>query len=107
MLDGRHFTILCDNQAVVRSLTKKNSENFSARNLRQLQYIFQFSTDCQFIESDKNVVADALTRASVALISNVPDALDFKAIAEAQKSDVDIQFLCNKITFLQIKSLPV
>ena len=49
MLDGRHFTIFCDNQAVVQSLTKKNSENFSTRILRQLQYISQFSTDCQFI----------------------------------------------------------
>ena len=107
MLDGRHFTILCDNQAVVQSLTKKNSENFSARILRQLQYISQFSTDCQFIESDKNVVADALTRSNVALISDLPDALDFEAIAEAQKSDHDIQSLCNRITSLQFKSLPV
>ena len=96
MLDGRHFTIFCDNQAVVQSLIKKNSENFSAHILRQLQYISQFSTDCQFIESDKNVVADALTRANVALISDLPDALDFEAIAEAQKSDADIQSLYNK-----------
>ena len=28
MFNGRHFTILCDNQAVVQSLTKKSSENF-------------------------------------------------------------------------------
>ena len=107
MLDGRHFTILCDNQAVVQSLTKKNSENFLARILRQLQYISQFSTDCPFIESDKNVVADALTRANVALISDLPDALDIDAISEAQQSDADIQSLCNRITSLQIKSLPV
>ena len=52
MLDGCHFTILCDNQAVVQHLTKKNRENFSARILRQLQYIYQFSTDCQFVESN-------------------------------------------------------
>ena len=107
MLDGHHFTILCDNQAVVQSLTKKNSENFLARILRQLQYISQFSTDCRFIESDKNVVADALTHANIALISNLPDALDFETIAKAQKSDADIQSLCNRITSLQLKSLPV
>ena len=107
MLDGHHFTILCDNEAVVQSSTKKNSETFSARILRQLQYISQFSTDCQFIESDKNVVADALTRANIALISDLPDALDFEAIAEAKKSDADIQSLCNTITSLQLKSLPV
>ena len=93
MPDGRHFTILCDNQAVVQSLTKKNNKNFSARVLRQLQYISQFTTDCQFIESHKNVVADAVTRANVALISDLPDALDFEAIAEAQKSDAYIQSL--------------
>ena len=97
MLDGRHFTILCDNQAVIQSLTKKNSENFLAPILRQLQYIPQFITDCQFIESDKNVVADELTRANVALISDIPDALDL-AISEAQKSDADMQSLCNRIT---------
>ena len=98
MFDGRHFTILCDNQAVVQSLTKKNSKNFSTRISAQLQYISQFSTDCQFIKSDKNVVADTLTRANVALISDLSDALDFEAIAEAQKSDADIQSLCNRIT---------
>ena len=59
------------------------------------------------IESEKNVVADALTRANVALISDLPDALDFEAIAEAQKSDAIIQSLCNRITSLQLKSLPV
>ena len=94
MLNVRHFTILCDNQAVVQSLTKKNSEIFSARVSRQLQYISQFSTDCQFIESDKNVVADALTRANVVFISKLPDALDFEAIAGAQNCDADIQSLC-------------
>ena len=72
-----------------------------------MQYISQFSTDCQFIESDKNVVADALTRANVALISDLPYALDFEVTAEAQKSDADIQSLCNRITSLQIKSFPV
>ena len=62
----------------------------------------KFSTDSQFIESDKNVVTDALTCANVAFISDLLDPLDFEAIAEAQKSDADIQSLCNKITSLQL-----
>ena len=86
---------------MVQSLTKKNSEKFSARIL----VISQFSTDCQFIESDKNVVAEALTRANVALVSDLPDALDFDAIAEAQQSAAAIQSLCNRITSLQIESI--
>ena len=72
-----------------------------------MQYISQFSTHCQFIEIDKNVVADAITRAYVAPFSDLPDALDFEAIAEAQKSEADIQSLCNRITSFQIKSLSV
>ena len=92
ILDGRHFTILCDNQAVIQNLIKKNNEHFSARILRQLQYISHFSTDCQLIESDKNVVADALTRANVALISDLPDALDFEAIAKTQKPNAGTRY---------------
>ena len=53
------------------------------------------------------VLKFALTRANVGLISDLPDALDFEAIAEAQKSDADIQSLCNRITSLQIKCFPV
>ena len=38
MLQMWPFKILCDNQAVVKSLTKKNGENFSARVLWHLQF---------------------------------------------------------------------
>ena len=68
MLELRPFKILCDNQAVVKSLTKKNGKNFSARVLRHLQFISQYSTDCDYIASDQNSVANALTRTGVALI---------------------------------------
>ena len=44
MLENRPFTILCDNQAVIKSITKSSSEKFSARVLRQLQFISQYST---------------------------------------------------------------
>ena len=37
----------------------------------------------------------------------LPDALDFKAIPEAQKSGTEIQSLCNRIISLLIESLPV
>ena len=52
MLQMRPFKILCDNQVVVKSLTKENGENFPARVLRHLQYISQYSTDCDCIASD-------------------------------------------------------
>ena len=107
MLEMRPFKILCDNQAVVKSLTKKNGENFSARVLRHLQFISQYSTDCDYIASDQNSVADALTRTGVALIHDLNTPLDFEKIADAQSSDSEIQDMCKRISSLQIKSLPI
>ena len=103
----RPFKILCDNQAVVKSLTKKNDENFSARVLRHLQFISQYSTDCDYIAGDQNSVADALTRTGVALIHDLNKPLDFEKIADAQFSDSEIQDMCKRISSLQIKSLPI
>ena len=107
MLEMRPFKILCDNQAVVKSLTKKNGENFSARVLRHLQFISQYSTDCDYIASDQNSVADVLTRTGVALIHDLNTPLDFEKIADAQSSDSEIQDMCKRISLLQIKSLPI
>ena len=61
MLELRSFKILSDNQAVVQSLTKKNTEKFSARVLRHLQYISQFTTDCEYISREENSAADVLS----------------------------------------------
>ena len=103
----RPFKILCDNQAVVKSLTKKNGENLSARVLRHLQFIFQYTTGCEYIASDQNSVADALTRTGVALIHDLNTLLDFEKIADAQSSNSEIQDMYKRISSLQIKSLPI
>jgi len=77
MLEMRQFKILCENQAVVQILTKKSSENFSAQVLRHLQFISKYSTDCEYIQSEENSVADDLTRTGVALIHDLNKPLDF------------------------------
>jgi len=107
MLEGRHFKILCDNKAAVQSITKKDSSNFSARVLRHLQYISQFSTDCEYIASEKNFVADALTRANVSLISDLPFAINYEEIADTQRSDSEIQAMTKQISSLQLQRLPL
>ena len=107
MLEGRKFTILCDNQAVIKSVTKQNSSSFSSRVLRHLQFISQFSTDFEYVKSEENFVADALTRSGIALVSDLPDALDFDAIADKQKDDPEIRSLISKISSLQLKWLPL
>jgi len=72
--------ILCDNQTVIKSITKKSSDKFSPRVLHHLQFISQFSTDCEYIKSQDNRVADALTRTTLALIQELPKPLDLNAI---------------------------
>ena len=79
MLEMRLFKILCDNQAVVKSLTKKNGENFSAQVLLHFQFISQYSTECDYIASDQNSVADALTRTGIAQIHDLNLPLDFES----------------------------
>ena len=86
----RPFKILCDNQAVVKNLTNKNGENFFARVLRHLQFISQYSTDCNYFASDQNSVADALTAIGIALIHDLNTPLDFEKIADAQSSNSEI-----------------
>ena len=107
MLENRPFTILCNNQAVIKSITISSSEKFSARVLRQLQFICQYSTDREYIRSEDNSVADALTRTVLALIQELPKPIDFDAIADAQEIDPETKSLSNAITFLQLKLLPV
>ena len=107
MLEGRSFKILRDNQAVVQSLTKKDSTNFSARVLRHLQYISQFSTDCEYISSEENFAANALTRAGVTLINDLPTTLDYEAVADAQTNDVEIKAMTQQISSLRLQHLPL
>ena len=102
MLKGCPFKILCDNKAAVQNLTKKDSTNFCARVLRHLQYISQFSTDCEYISREENFVADALTRASVALINDFPAALNYEAIADAQNNDEEIVEMTKQISSLKL-----
>ena len=56
------FKILCDDQAIVKRLTKKNGENFSAQVLWHLQFISQYSADCYYIASDEISVAECIVQ---------------------------------------------
>ena len=107
MLENRPFTILCDNQAAIKSITKSSNEKFSARVLCQLQFISQYPTDCEYIRSEDNSVADALNRTVLALIQELPKPIDFDAIADAQKIDAETKSLSHANTSSQLKLLLV
>lgn len=63
ILEGTTFTIFTDHKPLTHAFTQKNSKA-TPRQVRQLNYISQFSTDIRHVPGKKNVVADALSRIS-------------------------------------------
>lgn len=59
-VEGRHFTIYTDQKSLIHLMTS-NSEK-SPRQINQLNYISQFTTDIQYIVGSNNRVADCLSR---------------------------------------------
>ena len=65
----------------------------SDRQARQLAYISEFCTNLQHVNGKNNVVADALSRSSVAAVGHPQDLFDHAAMAKAQiNAPVDQEF---------------
>ena len=63
--------------------------------------------DCEFISSEENFVADALTRAGTMLINDLPTTLDYEAVADAQTNDTEIKAMTQQISSLRLQHLPI
>lgn len=99
-LEGRQFCIFSDHKPLIFAF-KQRPEKASPRQLRQLDYIGQYTTDIRHIHGKDNVVADALSRIQAV---NMPQCFDFKMLAEEQKSDVELKsILDNKSSALELK----
>lgn len=101
-LEGRAFTAFTDHKPLTFAMAKI-SEPWSARQQRQLSYISEFTTDIQHIEGKNNAVADALSRAEINALST---GINYKAMADCQASDYDVQAYRTAITGLVIKDIP-
>ena len=106
-LEGRQFSIYTDHNSLVPAMCKA-AEPHNARQANQLSNISEFNTDIRAIEGKNNVIADALSCAPVAdtdvsfsdnlLISaiDVPDGVDYNAMAQEQMNDADIASLLSR-----------
>ncbi len=63
VLEGRHFRLLTDHMPLTLAM-RRVSAPWSARQVRQLAYISEFTTDLRHVKGSRNVVADALSRPS-------------------------------------------
>ena len=106
LLEGQEFRILTDHQALRSAVTSVSSTRHSPREMRQLAFIAEFSTDIQYVKGTQNIVADALSRNSVLAISppsnspSLPVHVNFDAIADAQVNDSQLSALRSDPKFL-------
>lgn len=103
VLEGRVFTIFTDHKPLVFAF-RNRSDKHSPREVRQLDFVLQFSSDVQHISGSDNVVADALSR--VDMISQKVPTIDLEAMAAAQRSDTDFEKMCQSSS-LKIVTQPL
>ena len=106
-IEGRQFHISTDHKPLIYAL-QSNSDKYTPRQLRHLDFISQFTGDIRPVSGTENCVADALSRIEAnALQQSTPVVIDFKAIAEAQQADPETSQLQSSTNSLQLQQLPV
>lgn len=102
MIEGRECTIHTDHKPLTFAFLQK-PEKASPRQLRQLDYIGQFTTDIRHVSGKDNIVADTLSRIEQV---NTIDTLDFNKLAQYQQTDGELEtFLNNGSSSLQLKAV--
>ncbi|CAK9827605.1 Transposon Tf2-6 polyprotein [Anthophora retusa] len=99
LLEGRHFTIYTDHKPLTYAFADKMDRR-TPKQIRQLAFISEFTTDIQHIAGRDNVVADALSR-----IELVEKPIDYEALAASQTTDAELQALMQSPSGLTIKRL--
>ena len=99
ILEGRDFSVFTDHKPLTYAL-HVNTEKYTPRDTRQLDYISQFTSDIQYVKGSDNIVADTLTIQSIDSVD-----LTFEFIADEQRKDATLDKLND--TSLQLKEHPV
>ena len=98
LLEGRDFTVFTDHKPFTYAL-QVNTEKYTPRDTRQLDYISQFTSDIRYIKGSDNIVADTLSRSTIESIDSVN--LTFELIVDEPRKDATLDKLND--TSLQLK----
>jgi cleavage and polyadenylation specificity factor subunit 1 len=104
-VEGRPFYIVTDHKPLIYSL-RINSDKYSPRQIRQLDFISQFTSDIRHISGSDNTVADALSRIDIQAIHQQPTTIDYSDLAAAQQSDEELKKLKSSSTSLKLTNIP-
>ncbi|GFU83941.1 retrovirus-related Pol polyprotein from transposon 412 [Trichonephila clavipes] len=99
MLETRDFTVFTDHKPLTYAFRQK-SDKCSPRQIRQLDFISQFTTNIVHIPGSDNIAADVLSRVSAITF---PSQIDYDCIAETQQTDQELHTLIASGTSLNSK----
>ena len=105
-VEGREFQVFTDHKPLTYSLSS-NSERYTPRQIRHMDFISQFMTNIQHVSGIDNPVANALSRAEINAVSTPPPVIDFAELAAAQKDDPEIKQFQTPDSSLSLKALPI
>ncbi|GFW85424.1 transposon Tf2-11 polyprotein [Trichonephila clavipes] len=101
MLEARDFTVFTDHKPLTYAFRQK-SDKCSPRQIRQLDFISQFTTNIVHIPGSANIAADVLSRVSAITF---PSQIDYDCIAETQQTDQELHTLIASGTSLELKKV--
>nr|VZI09155.1 unnamed protein product [Spirometra erinaceieuropaei] len=102
-LEGRDFTVFTDHKPLTFAL-RSHTDKLNPREIRQLDYISQFTSDIGHIDGSRNEVADALFRPSIAHLHLSP-GIDLAEMAAEQRP---VGPPCDEdVSGLQLQELPL
>ena len=67
-----------------------SSDRYSPREIRQLDYISQYTTDIRHVKGKHNEVADALSRITLNTLNTTSSPIDFDVMARHQHTDREL-----------------
>jgi len=103
-VEGRTFHICTDHKPLTYAFHAR-TDHHSPRQIRQLDFICQFTSDIRYVKGSENVAADALSRIAVSAVTG--DSIDFQAMALAQQSDAELLHLQRGATALTLQPVPL
>ena len=105
-VEGREFQVFTDHKPLTYSLSS-NSERYTPRQIRHMDFISQFTTNIQHVSGINNPVADALSRVGIYAVIAPPPLIDFAELAAAQEDDPEIRQFQSPDSSLSLKALPI